>query len=109
MAGYRSTLRRHLSIPSQRSEKTFVPIEHKKVSDDGVEYSVTELVEMNVSDAPIVKQIPTSEQYKLADLLKAGVPLQEINTAGLIDGESPSFDIDKAFNELKSVVESKNE
>lgn len=108
MAGYRNSLRSKMRLSSQRSEKTFVPIEHRKVSDDGVEYSVTELVEMNVSDSAIVNQIPTSEQYKLADLLKAGVPLQEINTAGLIDGDIPSFDIDKAFNDLKAVVEPKN-
>lgn len=97
------------SRPSVRSEKTYVPLTHRKVLDNGSEYSSVEMVEMNVSDTSIVHDIPDSDQYKLADLLKAGVPLQEINTHGMLtSGLDSSFDLNAEFEKLKTIVEKSN-
>lgn len=106
MGMFRKSVRCHVSHrPAGRTEKTVVPLNHRSVTSDGMEVTNVEYVEIDVSQSDLVKQIPDSDQYKLADLLKAGVPLQEIHTVGMIESEKPVFDINKAFDELKSIVE----
>lgn len=71
------------NIPDQELHPSYFPTQVKTVDEDGNE--IIDIVMISEQDFNDKLSVPKEEDYKLKDLLSAGVPLKDVAVNGLLD------------------------